>query len=159
MPYKNLEDRKRYQKEYYNKIYKEQNKKPKTRPLQYRGLGLKKNNYADKFKLETDNDNYYKDTLPVDCYGGNIIIKEIEPKFIEEDDTPRERNLKKTELYLRSLIDYENPDPLRLWKPAENNLRLKLFLCKYGYGRDYINECLRHYLYPELPPYEEEYDE
>ena len=152
MPYKNLEDRKRYQREYYNKIYKTQNDKPKSRPLLYRGLGFKKNNHDD---------NYYKETLPVDCYGGNIIIK---PSLIEqhsdiEDDTPRERNLKKTELYLRSLIDYENKDPFRLWKPAENNFKLKLFLSKYGYGRAYINECLRHYLYPELPPYEEENDE
>ena len=59
-------------------------------------------------------------------------------------------NDKIPEIYLKTLINFENPNKRVIWKLADDDVRARIFLYKYGYCLAYIKFCLKNYLYPEI---------
>jgi hypothetical protein len=79
-----------------------------------------------------------------------ILEFEEETHYNDDDDFVLLTNDKIPEIYLKTLINFENPNKKVIWKLADDDVRARIFLYKYGYCLAYIKFCLKNYLYPEI---------
>ena len=154
MPFKSRADRNEYQREYYKTVLKpRQDNEPKSfikrdisirKPLNF----ITPSNLTDDRFLEGGviGPKIYKLGYGL---SSDTDDSESEP---DDDETIQEKNERLLTEFLKMLIDFKNPDRIKVWTKAKLNPKMERMYNKNTDFKQYVKMCLCKGLYPNAPP-------